>query len=1091
MPSPQRRTAVIAWAALSPWTACNRSAPPSAVEGTQPHEGLRVSPSDVAPTELDCRGSAFPACPRGTAGRQCDLDCTPGFDQCEVHYYCHADGRVLGLRAAGTYLFPHTSPDHEPRQVRDDLEQWISAHEVDLGFPDGLSRDSLRIEVTENAEAAQGLLTIHRLHQYYDASGQTALVVGDGSMITVEANAFGVLAVKGTIIDPRVAYAHSASQAGSQQAKASIQHHVAVREAVTAQDVEILDLGVVAVPGANVIGWQGVAGINGQISSATVIVAAVPHVTGLLPLVQYQDHTANGLTNTVEIDVISENLGSDINSLPISEATVSSLFNGAALLGSIDDISMDPQLATEAVVTLDLHGGELEDVLGPADFDRFTGATGDFDVTQPSLGFDAQRYHHLAMETYALVDHVTAGAWDSALPRFTKPVPDPMNPMNTIEIPRTTDHPPGQFRPRILNATNHPSLGGPTGQATYAHIRNLNPIPELFQQPGPAQESEVIAYIRLPPGSAPAHVFFHELGHAVDTFMAPGYAKNFIPSCMVGCDDTCDEDTSDEALPLTETIAQLFALWQYQRIAGIPHDDCGIIAAIMTGAGQGSTLVHHPSCMDDLDQISMFIRPDDPACTDSDFCDKPSVNEVEADVGPPYVCDATEGYNVTSMLQVWWNALHGQYCEPTHPFTCSTILGVAWPPGCDAPGSTTACATADEVVGLALVYATRTNPLTYADFLDALAGFVACNYGGDAYLEFNQGLCDHQLRECDEQLPIICQSCGNGLREGTEDCDGLDLSVPELGVVPTCQDFGYTDGTLLCDMSCAYDFSQCTLTGTTNEELDSTATADGPSADSSSENSGSSGTAGAGGGGGCQCSTDGSRTTPWLLASVVGVGARRRRRRRQSAPLPMWRISAAGLVGLATMLVIESGCSPSCESEATTVGDSSSGTMTASDTSSTDPSTAEPPAAWPMHFYGAFCTNTDMLGIPGMYVAALDNLELTEAGLHVTHLSCSGDDLTEEYFVDYEGAEAHVRPLPGETHVMWRGGPAARELVFRPGATCDVLETELIDPFPGYEELWRWRRGALVITDSCAGVNDDVWAVDLSPDVPTECPPAG
>jgi hypothetical protein len=146
-----------------------------------------------------------------------------------------------------------------------------------------------------------------------------------------------------------------------------------------------------------------------------------------------------------------------------------------------------------------------------------------------------------------------------------------------------------------------------------------------------------------------------------------------------------------------------------------------------------------------------------------------------------------------------------------------------------------------------------------------------------------------------------------------------------------------------------------------------------------------------------------------------------------------------------------------------------------------------------MDSYGAFCTDTDIIGIPGMYFGALDNIELTAAGLRVTHVSCSGNDndITVEYSVDYEGGEAHVRPLPGDTHVIWREFPIARELVFRPGPTCDILETELIDPFPGYEEPWRWRRGALVITDTCTGIGDDVWAVDLSPDVPTECPPAG
>jgi hypothetical protein len=145
-----------------------------------------------------------------------------------------------------------------------------------------------------------------------------------------------------------------------------------------------------------------------------------------------------------------------------------------------------------------------------------------------------------------------------------------------------------------------------------------------------------------------------------------------------------------------------------------------------------------------------------------------------------------------------------------------------------------------------------------------------------------------------------------------------------------------------------------------------------------------------------------------------------------------------------------------------------------------------------MDSYGAFYRDFGLpLGTPGMYIGVMENLELTVAGLHVTHLGCDGDYIIEEFSVDYQGDEAYVRPLPGDTHVMWRDFPVAREIVFRPGPTCDILETELIDPYPGFEDPWRWRRGALIITDSCEGVSDDVWAVDLSPDVPTECPPPG
>jgi len=48
-----------------------------------------------------------------------------------------------------------------------------------------------------------------------------------------------------------------------------------------------------------------------------------------------------------------------------------------------------------------------------------------------------------------------------------------------------------------------------------------------------------------------------------------------------------------------------------------------------------------------------------------------------------------------------------------------------------------------------------------------------------------------------------CYVCGDGTRNGSEDCDGYDLGGK------TCQDLGYDDGTLLCNLDCTYNTSRC------------------------------------------------------------------------------------------------------------------------------------------------------------------------------------------------------------------------------------------------------------------------------------------
>src|SRR5690606_9225779 len=245
----------------------------------------------------------------------------------------------------------------------------------------------------------------------------------------------------------------------------------------------------------------------------------------------------------------------------------------------------------------------------------------------------------------AMVNQLAAGSWDSALSLFHEKVPDPADPTVDILVPKTSEYGSGQFRPRILNANNHAPLGGPSGQAGFGMVEKPHPVPEAYQSPGPGLQSEAVSYIKLPPGSTSASILMHELGHTFDVFLGAGFPRTYAPECPGGCDATCDEDTSDEALPLTETIAQMFALWQLRRIGDVQHDDCAVIGAVMTGAGQGSTLVHHPACMTDADQISLFLREDDPACLDSKFCDKPTHNETDPAQGGTHLCDSTAGYN--------------------------------------------------------------------------------------------------------------------------------------------------------------------------------------------------------------------------------------------------------------------------------------------------------------------------------------------------------------------------------------------------------------------------------------------------------------
>jgi hypothetical protein len=62
--------------------------------------------------------------------------------------------------------------------------------------------------------------------------------------------------------------------------------------------------------------------------------------------------------------------------------------------------------------------------------------------------------------------------------------------------------------------------------------------------------------------------------------------------------------------------------------------------------------------------------------------------------------------------------------------------------------------------------------------LEEMARYVSCTYGEAAYAEFNAVACNHGLRDCALAAPMKCESCGNGVREGSETCDGSDWLYP-------------------------------------------------------------------------------------------------------------------------------------------------------------------------------------------------------------------------------------------------------------------------------------------------------------------------
>ena len=883
-PRDQRAIGLIACVCVCAY-ACDVEHPSVGDERPPAHSRPTLTPPPdppPRPTPL-CDGTPTPTCDGPFTGASCNLPCLTGTTQtatCGIDRYCHSDGTTYGLATRNAVLFPLASDDSE-QTVHAAFEAWIHDHPADLGLAAGISPDDLDLQPLPHARSTAGPFTLHRFAQRIHG---VPVLAPDG-IVTLVQGPQGAIAITGAILDGRTPYDHTDVHATAARAERSMLAHARAHPGVPAKaKLEIVHAAPMAMPTRRSIAWAGfVRRAGGGSLLARIIVDADPRAEGpVLPLWSLRPLGAAGLPDTQPIDVHALDLAT--HPATPGHADQSALTTGAPLLGSIDDATLDVQLATDRVVVLDMNG-ELEDEL-ETHATRVLDEDGIFDATTGAQ-LSAQVAYHLFQSGYDYIDeHLTdplvgAKRWDSANWHYTNG-----------GLP--SDTPPGTFSPRVLALANASSEDCPVQGAACAMASGYAAgagatleFPELAHHPPLASNEEVTGSIFLPGEGVEPVVFIHELGHIIDLFTGGGITQDFLPECGGPCPLECVEDTTDEAPPLTESIAQLLAfVFLHQQFESIDPDHCGIVDLVSVNGSKPWT---PGACIPPDEDISLFQRPDACAKT-SPYCDKPAepgtrtqccfddedladcvvllpdacpagatgpaggMGTGTARVVPTGSCDSSPGYHTNSLYQAFWQMLVGRRCEPTAPFEC---VSVEWAPGVSPLDATTA----------ALLYAMRINALTYDQLVDGMATYVSCTYGTTAYEDFNAVACTHGLRDCDEPAPIICETCGNGVREGSETCDGTDWQ--RLG----CEDLPeYSGGTLTCDQAtCELDFTQCTMPG-----VDTTAGSSPLGGSSTSSSADTEAEAGSTDPGGCGCRTQGS-TAPWLLLLSL-LGARPRRR---------------------------------------------------------------------------------------------------------------------------------------------------------------------------------------------------------------------
>jgi hypothetical protein len=144
----------------------------------------------------------------------------------------------------------------------------------------------------------------------------------------------------------------------------------------------------------------------------------------------------------------------------------------------------------------------------------------------------------------------------------------------------------------------------------------------------------------------------HELGHHVDMHAEYG---------IMGSDggfDSCMQDTTDESVPLRETIGDMTALYLTKKLyPSLPYTFSTTTSSCsFTSIQMGGFAVHDPTCVDAVSDLGDFD------------VDRPS-----EDLDTP--CDYNDGYRIRAVNQAVWAWLNRKACSTTAPYSCNSLFG--------------------------------------------------------------------------------------------------------------------------------------------------------------------------------------------------------------------------------------------------------------------------------------------------------------------------------------------------------------------------------------------------------------------------------
>ncbi|WP_224241797.1 hypothetical protein [Hyalangium gracile] len=529
-----------------------------------------------------------------------------------------SDGRAAAVfhrDRSPLFVFENDDP-------RGRLISWARSNARLLGFtpPDGSTGDTLfselefqrRIEAIAPVAPSPGLV-VHRYAQRY----RGYRVLGPDESVAVSSDGSGgVLSIVGTFVDNRRELAGLRNPISREVAERTVLASVG-------GDSVLEKLELVAVPERGTMAWA--AELSGSTGALLVLLAAD---TGAL--IERRELAAESAFDHVPVAQVR---GTAMTDDPMTTAeAIYPWLPGSTWTGSYNPLTgWKLRLGDDRALVYDLHQENnllptvhlanqfLPGTQVPGSFFTATAAS---DVFQ----FNTQNMYQKARTALMHLDalHQPFG-WDHApTSPFGLFTPGPLNLVTNIDTSPEAgeldmcDGALGRFQQcQVQGAAIQPAHPGVTTSCIYACVSRSG-------------------------------VLFHELGHYVDQHATHGVMGSSVLS------GKCMPDTTDEAIPLRETLSDVTALYLGRKLyTDLPYDfSTTSTSCTFASLGQGSSRVHDPGCITSDAQIGQFDN------------DRPSTN-------PNGACGTSAGYRMTSVNQAVWSWLNGRLCSTQAPYGCT------------------------------------------------------------------------------------------------------------------------------------------------------------------------------------------------------------------------------------------------------------------------------------------------------------------------------------------------------------------------------------------------------------------------------------